>query len=93
MLPYQLQGQRGGEFIFYWSYNLNDSETMLFTVSKVGLLFGTVEKWLTPGIKGREIAIEERITTPSRMTARQSTSAPSKYTSEVWDWEVFTMSV
>ena len=66
---------------------------MLFTVSKMGLLLGTVEKWLTPGIKGREIVTEERITTPSRMRARQSTSAPSKYTSKVWDLEVFTVSV
>ena len=64
MLPYQLQGQRGGKFIFYWSYNLNDSESTLFTVSKVGLLLGTVEKWLTPGIKGRETVTEEGITPP-----------------------------
>ena len=66
---------------------------MLFTVSKVGLLLGTVEKWLTPGIKGRETVTEEGITVPSRMRARQSTGVRSKYTSKVWDLEVFTVSV
>lgn len=65
---------------------------MLFTVSKVGLLLGTAEKWLTPGIKG-ETVTEEEITVPSRMRARQSTGVRSKYTSKVWDLEVFTVSV